>query len=147
MIYAVILASGQGKRIKDKINLPKQFREIEGKPIIIYTIKNILKVDKFDKLYLVVPKDYIDFTKSIIDKYILKDKDKIFIIAGGKERMDSIDNSIFAIKNDQSISDDDIIVIHDGVRPFVTEKILNDSIDMAKKMAQLLLLCLLVILF
>ena len=44
MIYGIILASGRGTRIKDGITLPKQFREIEGQPVIIYTIKSLLKI-------------------------------------------------------------------------------------------------------
>ncbi len=133
MIYGIILASGRGTRIKDGITLPKQFREIEGQPVIIYTIKSLLKIKRFNKIYITVPNDYEDYTRNLIDKFIINDKDNLVVINGGKERMDSIDNAIKTIVNTQEITDDDIIVIHDGVRPFVTEKILNNSIDSAKK--------------
>ena len=53
MNYGVILASGKGTRIKDNINLPKQFRKIDDKPIIIYTIQRFLKENLFDSIYLV----------------------------------------------------------------------------------------------
>ena len=61
----------------------------------------------------------------------IPESEKVRIILGGKERMDTINNVTTAITNDNGIHDDDVIVIHDAVRPFVTEKILNDSIDCA----------------
>ena len=57
--------------------------------------------------------------------------EKVKIILGGKERLDSINNVTSAIEKNHGITDEDVIVIHDAVRPFVTEKILNDSIDAA----------------
>lgn len=134
MNYGAILASGKGTRMKNKDSIPKQFIEINKVPTIIYTIKNMLKIKKFDYLYIAVPEEYIEYTNDIIDKYIKKQNtDNIIVISGGKERMDSIDNIINKIQNDQEIRDDDIIVIHDGVRPFVTKKILNDSIEAARQ--------------
>ena len=133
MNYAIILASGKGIRMKDCKNIPKQFREINGKPIIIYTINNLLKVNRFDALYVVVPQDYIDYTKIIINKHIKENLEKINIISGGNERMDSIDNAIKAIVDNNKVNDNDIVVIHDGVRPFITERILNESIDKSRE--------------
>ena len=133
MNYGIILASGKGTRINDQISLPKQFRDMNGVPVIIYTMKQMLKINRFDYLYVVVPKMYKDYTFEIIDKYITNEKEKIKIIVGGKERMDSIENAINAICNNNVIGEDDVIVIHDAVRPFVTEQILNDSIDAARE--------------
>ena len=61
----------------------------------------------------------------------IPESEKVRVILGGKERMDTINNVTTAITNDNGLHDDDVIVIHDAVRPFVTEKILNDSIDCA----------------
>lgn len=133
MNYGVILASGKGTRIKDGCSLPKQFRKINGVPVIIYTIRNMLKIKRFKKIYLVVPTDFLEYTKVLIDECISDSNGFIEIISGGKERMDSIDNAINAIVKNNVINEDDVVVIHDGVRPFVTEKILNESIDSAKK--------------
>lgn len=134
MNYGAILASGRGTRMKNTYSIPKQFVEIEEIPTIIYTIKNMLKINRFDYIYIAVPEEYLEHTNNIINKYINKENiNKLIVVSGGKERMDSIDNIINKIKKDREIKENDIIVIHDGVRPFVTEKILNDSIDSARE--------------
>ena len=129
MIYGVMLAGGSGTRVKSS-KIPKQFIEIGGKPIIIYTLENMLKVKRFDYIYIAVHKDYENYMNEQVKKNI-PESEKVRIILGGKERMDTINNVTTAITNDNGIHDDDVIVIHDAVRPFVTEKILNDSIDCA----------------
>lgn len=131
MIYGAILAGGSGTRIKSS-NIPKQFILVNGKPIIVYTIENMFKVKRFDCLYVAVHKDFYEYMQEMVEKYI-PEKDKVRIILGGKERMDTIHNVIDAIQSENGIADEDVIVIHDSVRPFVTEKILNDSIDAAKQ--------------
>ena len=129
MIYGAMLAGGVGTRVKSSI-IPKQFIEIGGKPIIIYTLENILKVDRFDYVYIAVHKDYEEYMNEQVKKNI-SCPEKVKIILGGKERLDSINNVTSAIEKNHGITDEDVIVIHDAVRPFVTEKILNDSIDAA----------------
>lgn len=134
MIYGAILASGKGTRVRTTASVPKQFMKINNIPTIIYTIRNMLKVTRFNYIYLAVPNDYIEYCNNLINEYLKEyEKEKIIIVAGGKERMDSIDNIISKITEEKEITEEDIIVIHDGVRPFVTEKILNDSIDGAIK--------------
>lgn len=131
MIYAAVLAGGKGTRMKT-IDLPKQFYEINEKPIIIYTIENILKEKQIDKIYVAVIESYYDFMIKMCDKYF-KGNNKIKVIVGGNERMDTIDNVTNAIINDNKVSDDDIIIVHDAVRPFISTKILSDSIKYTKK--------------
>ncbi len=129
MIYGAMLAGGVGSRMKSAV-IPKQFLEVDGKPIIIYTLQNMLKVDRFDYIYIATHKDYLAYMKEMVQKYTDK-PEKVRIIEGGKERMDSIHNVTDAILKDEGVHEDDVIVIHDAVRPLVTEKILNDSIDAA----------------
>jgi 2-C-methyl-D-erythritol 4-phosphate cytidylyltransferase len=132
MNYGVILAGGSGTRMKS-IDVPKQYYEINGTPIIIYTIKQFIKVNSFDYIYLAIDNNYRDYVNSILEKFIDEENiSKITIVNGGKERIDSIHNVIKAI-DVEKIKDDDIIVIHDAVRPFVTEKIILDNIEGAKK--------------
>ncbi|MCD8328963.1 MAG: 2-C-methyl-D-erythritol 4-phosphate cytidylyltransferase [Ruminococcus sp.] len=131
MIYGAMLAGGSGTRVKSSV-IPKQFIEVGGVPIIIHTLKNMLKVTRFDKIYIAAREDYIEYLMQQVEKNV-DDPHRVKIIAGGKERMDSIHNVTAAIESENGITDDDVIVIHDAVRPFVTEKILNDSIDAAAK--------------
>ena len=123
MVSAIILAGGKGKRMGKDIS--KQFILVKDKPIIYYTIKKFSDCKLIDEIILVLPKDEIEYCKKeVLEKYSLK-VDKI--IAGGKERQDSVYNGLKALKNS------DIVLIHDGARPFVSEKIILDGIENAKK--------------
>lgn len=132
MNYGVILAGGSGSRMKG-IDIPKQYYEINGKPIIIYTLKTFIDIECFDYIYIAVNDEYIQYVNSILEKFIDKENiSKITIVNGGNERIDSIHNVIEAI-DENNINDEDIIVIHDAVRPFISKKIILDNIECAKK--------------
>ena len=131
MIYGAILAGGVGSRVKSA-NIPKQFIELVGKPVIAYTIENMLKVPRFDAIYIAVHKEWMIYMEQLIsDTFSQSEAAKIYLTEGGKERLDSIRNVTDAICRKHPVGEDDVIVIHDAARPFVTEKILNDSIDSA----------------
>ena len=132
MNYGIILASGSGTRMKN-INVPKQYYKINGIPVIIYTMNKLLSTNLFDYIYVAINKQYRELVNSFISEFIsTSDVEKIKIVYGGKERIDTIHNVINEIKKNV-ISDNDVIVIHDAVRPFVTEEILVNSIDVARK--------------
>ncbi len=132
MNYAVILAGGTGSRMQS-INVPKQYYEIKGIPIIIYTLKTFIKINCFDYIYIAIDKQYEDYVNSLLEKHFNEESiSKITLVNGGNERIDSIHNVIKSIEVNK-INDDDIIVIHDGVRPFVTEQIIIDNIKGAKE--------------
>lgn len=132
MNYAVILAGGSGKRMKS-IDVPKQYYEINGIPVIIYTLNTFIKLDCFNYIYIAVNEDYKEYVGELLEKHFSEEKiSKITLVNGGNERIDSIHNVIEAIDEDK-ITDDDIIVIHDAVRPFVTEKIILDNIEGARE--------------
>ncbi|MBE6052977.1 MAG: 2-C-methyl-D-erythritol 4-phosphate cytidylyltransferase [Clostridium sartagoforme] len=122
MISAIILAGGKGKRMGAKIS--KQYIELKGKPILYYTLKKFADCRYIDKIILVLPKDEIEYCKSeILDKYSLNVD---LIVEGGEERQDSVFNAL------EEIIDAEIVLIHDGARPFVSEKIINEGINYAK---------------
>ena len=122
MITAIILAGGKGRRMGSKIS--KQYIELKGKPILYYTLTKFINCKDIDNIVLVLPKDEIDYcTKSILKKYSLK-VDKI--VEGGKERQDSVYNALKEIK------DSDIVLIHDGARPFVSNRIIEEGIKFAE---------------
>lgn len=82
MIYGAMLAGGVGSRMKSAV-IPKQFLEVDGKPIIIYTLQNMLKVDRFDYIYIATHKDYLAYMKEMVQKYTDK-PEKVRIIRGRK---------------------------------------------------------------
>ncbi len=131
MIYAAILAGGVGSRVKHA-TIPKQFIELAGKPVIAYTIENMLRVTRFDYLYIAVHREWMEYMKNLVQtSFPIEMREKIRLTEGGAERMDSIRSVTDAICCEHTVCDQDVIVIHDAARPFVTEKILNDSIDCA----------------
>ena len=122
---AIILAGGSGNRFGS--NIPKQFLNLAGKYIIEYTIEQFEINDKIDEICIVSHKDYIDKFQEITQKNNFKKVKKI--ITGGKERQDSSKNAIKAYDDKKEIN----LIFHDGVRPFITQKIINDTIKALKK--------------
>ena len=124
MISAIILAGGKGKRMGSAIS--KQFIDIKGKPIIYYTLKKFSENKKIDNIIVVLPEDEVKYFKeNILKKYELRINK---IVIGGKERQDSVYNALKSLKN----SSTDIVLIHDGARPFISERIINEGIKCAE---------------
>ena len=122
MISAIILAGGKGKRMG--ANISKQYIKLKGKPILYYTIKRFSESKDIDKIILVLPKDEIDYCKEeVLDKYSLHVD---LIVQGGKERQDSVMNAL------NELIDEEIVLIHDGARPFVSQRIIDEGIKYAR---------------
>lgn len=131
MVFSVILAGGTGNRMGNT-DKPKQFLTVKDKPIIIHTVEKFLSQPEFQKIIVLSPAMWIEYTKQIINKYI-GDNDKIVVIEGGDTRNETIMNSISYIEENFGLDDDTIIVTHDSVRPFVTHRIIKENIEACKK--------------
>ena len=122
MISAIILAGGKGTRMG--ANISKQYIKLKGKPILYYTIKRFSESKDIDKIILVLPKDEIDYCKEkVLDKYSLHVD---LIVEGGKERQGSVMNAL------NELIDEEIVLIHDGARPFVSQRIIDEGIKYAR---------------
>ena len=120
----VIVAAGTGSRMNMGIN--KQFIKLEGKEIIAYTIEKFYNNSNIEDIVVVVKEDESEFfKKEILDKYNFKN---VKIAYGGKERRDSVYNGLKLL--DEKC---DVVLIHDGARPFVSDKIIDKSIEEAKE--------------
>lgn len=128
MIYAGILAGGIGSRMNIS-NMPKQFLNIGEKPIIIHTIEKVLLSNRIDKIYVGVNPDWSSYLVDIIDKDYPYLNDNIVIVDGGENRNMTIINIIKEIEVSNGLKDDDILITHDAVRPFVSLKMIEDNID------------------
>lgn len=136
--YAVVLAGGLGKRMGE-VKLPKQFLEVCNVPIIILTLKNIIKSKLFDQILIAIHPDWIDYLKELIENCSIE-KENIEFVSGGKERLDSIENSLDFLHKKQ-IEENDIIVFLDAVRPFISYNILNNAIEETKKYGATVAIC------
>lgn len=129
MIYAAILAGGVGKRI-ERHNIPKQFIDLAGTPIIVLTIREFLKNERFDAIYIAVNKDWKKYLCDIIEQdFSEEERKRLVVVEGGKERLDSFENVLNDIVLKNGVRDDDILICHDSVRPFVRQQMIDDSID------------------
>ena len=112
MNYAVILASGTGKRANNRV--PKQFVKINSKAILEYTIEAFNKNKLTDRIILVINPSYLDFCKTLKYEKLYK------VTEGGKRRQDSSRIGVNLISED-----DAKVLIHDGARPYVTDELIN----------------------
>ena len=118
MIDVIIVAAGSGKRMKSDLN--KQFLEIENKPVIVWTIDKFYKNKRIDNIIIAIRKEDEPLMKDLLNKY---GYENITLVYGGKERQDSIRNCL------KHALDSNIVLIHDGARPFVNDETINRCID------------------
>lgn len=127
MATALIIAGGVGKRMG--MDIPKQFIMVDGKPIIIYTLESFQAHPDVDQILVVCKEGWDETLWGYVHQYKL-DKVK-WIIKGGTLGQYSINNGVQFLKD--LCDDDDIVVIHDGIRPLVDELVLSDVIVKAKE--------------
>ncbi|MBW2410294.1 MAG: 2-C-methyl-D-erythritol 4-phosphate cytidylyltransferase [Deltaproteobacteria bacterium] len=111
-VWAIIVAAGQGQRMEDPVR--KQYHEVAGLPVITHTLRVFDTCAVIDEIVLCVPGQDIDFCREELIKPA-KLKKNIALAAGGDTRQESVFNGLQAIESNIGI-----IVIHDGVRPFIT---------------------------
>ena len=121
MIFGVVLAGGIGSRMGN-VDKPKQYLLIGDKPILIHTLEKFFIESEFEKVLVLCPKEWVAHTRNLIVKY-LGDTERVVVLAGGETRNETIMNSIDYIEENYGLSEDTIIVTHDSVRPFVTQRI------------------------
>ncbi len=127
MNIAIITAAGIGSRMK--LDHPKQYHIVNGKPIIAYTLDTFNSSPDIDEICFVVAEDYLEYAKSIVKDNGFN-KVKYFVIGGDTNQM-SICNAVNALSN--KVSGDSIILVHDGIRPLVTHEVIKDCIDVCKQ--------------
>lgn len=127
MNIAIIFAGGKGVRMG--CGIPKQFLEINGKPILVHTLELFQEHDEIDKIYVSVLEDYIKKTEKLMKKHNL---DKVVkVIPGGATAQDSIYQGLKAVEAEND--GDSIVLLHDGVRPFVSDETISKNIESVKK--------------
>lgn len=131
MVYGVILAGGVGSRMGCS-EKPKQYITIGNKPIIVHTIEKFMMESRFERILVLCPQDWIEYTEGIIEKYIPM-QERIVVLAGGNTRNETLMNAIRYIDGEGKLDDNTGIVTHDAVRPFVTTRILRDNIEALEK--------------
>jgi len=122
--YVLIMAGGRGTRMK--MDIPKQFLLLDGRPIILHTIDRFLEYDSEIEIVLVLPENYMDQWEDICRKYKCSFKHRV--APGGDERFYSVKNGL------KATGPDGLIAIHDAVRPLVSQSTIRACFEMAESM-------------
>ncbi len=125
--FALIPAAGMGKRMGASIN--KQYLELHGLPIVARTIAVFEHSPDIEAIYLVIPEAEIPYCREHVVAACGFSK-VVEIVPGGRERQNSVMNGLRAMR--PHLTNDDVVVIHDGVRPLVTPELLRESIAVAR---------------
>lgn len=127
---ALVFAGGVGSRMNNK-SRPKQFLEIHGKPIIVHTIEQFEKHPEIDAVCVVIVESWLDFMRELAEKFRLT---KVrWIVAGGDSALASQYNGLCAIAAAPDKTEEDIVLIHDGVRPLINDTLISDCIASVKQ--------------
>lgn len=124
---AMILAGGVGSRMKSPT--PKQFHICKGKPVIVYTLEAFQQATAVDEIVVVLLEEYNDILQKYIDEYNLDKVTKI--VFGGETGFESIRNGVKYLS--ETYQPEDIILIHDAVRPLLSEDVINSNIAGVEK--------------
>lgn len=128
MITALIFAGGTGRRMNSR-SKPKQFLEMQGKPIIIYTIEHFQNSDLIDEIIIVCIEDRINELKKLLSRYDITKV--VSIVPGGDSGHTSIYNGLLSMEGRSA--ENDIVLLHDGVRPLIQQDLISDCIESVKK--------------
>ncbi len=127
MNTAIIIAGGSGHRMGQDI--PKQFINVNDKPIIIYTLEGFQRHHQIDAIEVVCLDGWHDVLQAYAKQFNITKLQ--WIVSGGKTGQESIRNGVFHLED--QCAPDDIVIIHDGIRPLVDETVLTDVIDKCRQ--------------
>ena len=121
--HIVIVAGGSGTRMGS--STPKQFLELKGLPILMHTIFKMKEAMPNAEVVLALPEQQMEQWMRLVDKHQFKIQ--CHLVAGGESRFHSVQNAL------QKVSSNSIVAIHDGVRPLVQVKVVQDCLQLARK--------------
>lgn len=127
MNIALIIAGGTGQRMRQEI--PKQFMNVYDKPVIIYTLEAFEKHPDIDKIGVVCLEGWHEILYAYAKQYKITKLD--FVLTGGKNGQDSIREGVY--EAEKRYDPEDIVLIHDSIRPLVTQEIISDCVVQCKK--------------
>ena len=128
MVSVVIFAGGTGVRMKSA-DIPKQFLELDGKPIIVRVLEKFAAHPQVDRIVVACLESYIEHLQSLIEHFSISKIDAV--VPGGATGFDSIHNGLVRATRDMAL--DDVVLISDGVRPVLTAELISTCIETARQ--------------
>ena len=127
MVFAAVLAGGIGSRMGAE--LPKQYIEVGGKAILVRSVEKFAARSDIACVLVLTPEDWVDDTRDLLERHGLLSGDvPVRVLAGGATRNDTLRNAIRHLEENFDLDDDAVFVTHDAVRPFLTQKMIDDNI-------------------
>ena len=120
--YLIVVAGGKGQRMGGV--LPKQFQLLGGRPVLMVTLERLYKLDNTLNIVLVLPKEHIGLWDELCLKYSFAVP--VIVTEGGNTRFHSVKNGLDTIEEDATL-EDALVGVHDGVRPFVSQRVLDEA--------------------
>lgn len=136
MVFALIFAGGVGARMHTD-GIPKQFLKVYGKPIIVHTLEKFQEHSGIDRIIVVSVKSHLRLMHELVKNYNITKV--LHVVAGGATGQESIWNGLKVIKDYKD--DNDIVLIHDGVRPIVTHDLIDKNIKTSIKSGNAISAC------
>jgi len=124
-VYCAVLAGGSGSRMNSPV--PKQFLMLGDAPVFVHSVRTLLKDSRIKQLWIGSNGDWYELAQEQIKDYCGNDE-RIILCEGGIDREGTLLNILNGICKENEITEDDVVLIHDAVRPFVTQRIIDDVI-------------------
>lgn len=129
--FAAILAGGSGTRMGN-LEKPKQFLMLGSKPILVHTVEKFCVSNCFDAVVVLCPEPWLRQTRDLLRKHCPLFADRVSVTAGGASRNDTVMSAIAYIEENFPVDAESVIVTHDAVRPFVSQRIIQQNIQAAR---------------
>lgn len=130
MVHALIFAGGAGRRMHTN-GMPKQFLRVFGKPVLIHTLEKFDMHEDVDDIVLVSGAAFLDMTRNLVRQFGIRKV--IHIVSGGATGQDSIRLGLETLEGDSISHGDDIVLIHDGVRPLIGHDLISENIQTVRQ--------------
>lgn len=131
MVFAAIMAGGTGTRMGAEI--PKQYLPLCGIPVLMRTVEKFINSPTVKKTVVLCPAEWVEETRRMAKEYLPGSEGKLAVTAGGSSRNATLEKSVAFVQREFGAADTDVLITHDGVRPFLTEHMIAENAAVAAK--------------
>lgn len=131
-VFAAILAGGSGKRMGNS-EKPKQYLMLGSKPILAHTVEKFCASNAFEAVLVLCPKAWVQQTRDLLKKHCPEFISMVQVVAGGATRNDTVKQAVAYVEANYQVDQNTILVTHDAVRPFVSQRIIAENIQAVRE--------------
>ena len=131
-VFAAILAGGSGKRMGNS-EKPKQYLMLGSKPILAHTVEKFCASNAFEAVLVLCPKAWVQQTRDLLKRHCPEFTSMVQVVAGGTTRNDTVKQAVAYVEANYQVDQNTILVTHDAVRPFVSQRIIAENIQAVRE--------------